>query len=64
MADDKLAGELDTRIAEAEAVITAHLRLEDAMYNSDFEGSWPRGARELQAAYEEKYGVDLWPDDL
>jgi hypothetical protein len=52
-----------TRAAEAEAIVTALRRLETAMYNSDYEGSWPRDANELQSAYEAKYGVSLDPED-
>jgi hypothetical protein len=56
-------GELAARVAEAEAIITALRRLETAMYNSDFERTWPRDANQLQWAYEEKYGVCLDPEE-
>ena len=47
------------RLAEAEAIIRAKNRLEQAMYDSDSEASWPRDADALERAYQQRYGVDL-----
>jgi hypothetical protein len=51
------------RVEEAEAIIRAQNTLQIAMYNSDYEASWPREAAELEAAYCERYTVDLDGDD-
>ena len=52
--------EAEERLAQAEAIIRAKNRLEQAMYDSDSEASWPtREAAKLERAYEERYGVDL-----
>jgi hypothetical protein len=51
--------EVEERLAQAEAIIRAKNRLEQAMYDSDFEAGWPRDAAELERAYEQRYGVDL-----
>ena len=51
------------RVEEAEAIIRAQNTLQIAMYNGDFEASWPRKAVELEAAYCERYAVDLDGDD-
>jgi hypothetical protein len=53
----------EERIAEAEAIIRAKNRLEQAMYDSDLEASWPHDAHDLQRAYEQKYGVRLDEDE-
>jgi hypothetical protein len=50
---------MDERIAQAEELIRAKNRLEQAMYDGDLEVSWPRDAAELERAYERRYGVDL-----
>lgn len=47
------------RVGEAEAIIAAMGRKITAMYNSDFESSWPKDDIALIAAYEQKYGVSL-----
>ncbi|TMR11731.1 hypothetical protein ETD86_34750 [Nonomuraea turkmeniaca] len=52
------------RVEEAEAIIRAQNTLQIAMYNSDYETSWPREAAELEAAYCERYAVDLDGDDV
>jgi hypothetical protein len=56
-------GGLLARVAEAEAIVIALRGLVQAMYDSDYEGGWPRDASRLQGAYEEKYGVSLYPEE-
>jgi hypothetical protein len=51
--------ETEERLAQAEAIIRAKNRLEQAMYDSDLEIGWPREAFELEQAYQQRYGVDL-----
>jgi hypothetical protein len=51
--------EVEERLAQAEAIIRAKNHLEQAMYDSGSEASWPREAGELERAYEQRYGVDL-----
>jgi hypothetical protein len=53
---------VEERLAEAEAIIRAKNRLEEAMYSSDSEHGWPREADELEQAYQQRYGVDLSGD--
>jgi hypothetical protein len=54
---------MEERLAQAEAIIRAKNRLEQAMYNSDLERSWPREAHELELAYEQRYEVSLSGDE-
>lgn len=51
--------QLRERVAQAEAIIRAQNSLQIAMYNGDFEASWPREAAELEADYTKRYVVDL-----
>jgi hypothetical protein len=51
--------EQDSRLAEAERIIRAQNRLIQAMYDGDYEAGWPKESGPLQAAYEERYEVDL-----
>jgi hypothetical protein len=53
---------IEERLAQAEAIIRAKNRLEQAMYDSDLEQSWPREAAELEQAYQQRYGIDLSGD--
>lgn len=50
---------IEERLRSAEEIIRAQNRKIRAMYDSDFEVSWPREADELQAKYERRYGVNL-----
>ena len=56
--EDRLA----ERLHQAEELIRAKNRLEQAMYDSDLEASWPEEAAQLERAYEQRYGVDLSAD--
>jgi hypothetical protein len=49
----------ENRLREAETIIRAKNRLEQAMYDTDMEAAWPREADELERAYQQRYGVDL-----
>jgi hypothetical protein len=52
--------DIERRLAEAEAIIRACVRLEQVMYDSDMESAWPTEATELLAAYEAIYDVDFY----
>jgi hypothetical protein len=54
--------ELEERLAQAEEIIRAKNRLEQAMYDSDSEHGWPREAGLLERAYEQRYAVNLSGD--